>query len=90
MAPGIGLGDGKEGEEDEGKICCNSFHIYIVFIGVNLSYMLSTSIRTISVGYGLESMCMLKEGWKLSIIVIVLMTALSYVLLKYWPAFSTI
>lgn len=32
MAPGIGLGDGKEGEEDEGKICCNSFHIYIVFI----------------------------------------------------------
>ena len=64
--------------------------IYIATIGVNLSYMLPTSIRAIPVGYGLEPKYMLKEGWKLSIIVIVLMTVTAYLLLKYWPAFSTI
>lgn len=65
-------------------------YIYIASIGVNLSYMLPTSIRAIPVGYGLSPKYMLKEGWKMSVIVIILMTALSYVLLKFWPAFSTI
>ena len=65
-------------------------YIYIASIGVNLSYMLPTSIRAIPVGYGLSPKYMLKEGWKMSVIVIVLMSALSWVLLKYWPAFSTI
>jgi len=65
-------------------------YIYIASIGVNLSYMLPTSIRAIPVGYGLEPKYMFKEGWKLSIIVIVLMSLLSFVLLTYWPAFSTV
>ena len=64
--------------------------IYIATIGVNLSYCLPTSIRAIPVGYGLEPKYMLKEGWKLSLIVIVLMTAISYVLLQWWPLFGTI
>ncbi|MGN1347630.1 MAG: SLC13 family permease [Acutalibacteraceae bacterium] len=64
--------------------------IYIATIGVNLSYMLPTSIRAIPVGYGLEPKYMLKEGWKISIIVIVLMTLVSFLLLKFWPTFSTI
>ena len=64
--------------------------IYIATIGVNLSYMLPTSIRAIPVGYGLEPKYMLKEGWKISIIVIVLMTLVSFLLLKLWPVFSTI
>ena len=64
--------------------------IYIATIGVNLSYCLPTSIRAIPVGYGLEPKYMLKEGWKLSIIVIVLMTLTAYVLLKYFPLFSCI
>lgn len=59
-------------------------------IGVNLSYMLPTSIRAIPVGYGLEPKYMLKEGWKMSVMVIVLMTLMGYLLLKYWPAFSAI
>ena len=62
--------------------------IYIASIGVNLSYMLPTSIRAIPVGYGLSPKYMLKEGWKLSIIVIISLTAVAYLLLKYWPAFS--
>lgn len=63
-------------------------YIYIASIGVNLSYMLPTSIRAIPVGYGLPPKYMLKEGWKITILVIIFMTALVYVLLKFWPAFS--
>lgn len=63
-------------------------YIYIASIGVNLSYMLPTSIRAIPVGYGLKPKYMLSEGWKMSIIVIISMTAVAYVLLKFWPAFS--
>ena len=65
-------------------------YVYIASIGVNLSYMLPTSIRAIPVGYGLSPKYMLKEGWKMSVMVIVLLSLLSYVMLKYWPAFSTI
>ncbi|MFR8071798.1 MAG: SLC13 family permease [Anaerovoracaceae bacterium] len=63
-------------------------YIYIASIGVNLSYMLPTSIRAVPVGYGLKPKYMLSEGWKISILVIVAMTGLSYLLLRYWPAFS--
>ncbi len=65
-------------------------YIYIASVGVNLSYMLPTSIRAIPVGYGLEPKYMLKEGWKMSVIVIVLMTVMCTVMYRYWPAFSTI
>lgn len=65
-------------------------YIYIASIGVNLSYMLPTSIRAIPVGYGLEPKYMFKEGWKISIMVILLMTGLTYLMLKFWPMFSTI
>lgn len=63
-------------------------YIYIASIGVNLSYMLPTSIRAIPVGYGLSPKYMLKEGWKMTILVIIAMTAIAYVLLKFWSAFS--
>lgn len=65
-------------------------YIYIASVGVNLSYMLPTSIRAIPVGYGLPPKYMLKEGVKMTVMVIALMTILCYVLLKYWPAFSTV
>lgn len=65
-------------------------YIYIASVGVNLSYMLPTSIRAIPVGYGLQPKYMLKEGWKMTVMVIVLMSVLCYVLLKYWSAFSTV
>ena len=65
-------------------------YIYIASIGVNLSYMLPTSIRAIPVGYGLNPRFMLKQGLPLTVIVIALMSALGYALLKFWPAFSTI
>lgn len=65
-------------------------YVYIATIGVNLSYMLPTSIRAIPVGYGLKPKYMLKEGVPLTLLVIVLMSVLSYLLLTYWPMFSTV
>ena len=65
-------------------------YIYVASIGVNLSYMLPTSIRAIPVGYGLQPKYMLNEGWKMTVMVIALMTILSYLLITYWPAFSTV
>ena len=65
-------------------------YVYVASIGVNLSYMLPTSIRAIPVGYGLEPKFMLKKGVPITIVTIILMSVLGYVLLKFWPAFSTI
>lgn len=65
-------------------------YVYIASIGVNLSFMLPTSIRAIPVGYGLTPKYMFSEGWKISVIVIILMALLGYALLCYWPVFSTI
>ena len=65
-------------------------YVYIASIGVNLSYMLPTSIRAIPVGYGLEPEYMLKKGVPFTVVVIALMSVLSWLLLTYWPAFSTI
>lgn len=49
-------------------------YIYASSVGVNLSYMLPTSIRAIPVGYGLSPQYMFREGWKLSVMALVLMT----------------
>ena len=65
-------------------------YVYIASIGVNLSYMLPTSIRAIPVGYGLKPKFMFKEGVIITVIVIALMSAVAYALLNYWPAFSTV
>ncbi len=65
-------------------------YIYIASIGVNLSYMLPTSIRAIPVGYGLEPKYMLKKGVMITAAVIALMSVMGYLMLQYWPAFSTV
>lgn len=64
-------------------------YVYIASIGVNLSYMLPTSIRAIPVGYGLKPKFMFKQGVVITVIVIALMSITGYLLLEYWPAFST-
>lgn len=63
-------------------------YIYVASVGVNLSYMLPTSIRAVPVGYGLSPKYMFKEGWKISILIILSMSAVCYLLIKCWPAFS--
>lgn len=65
-------------------------YVYIASIGVNLSYMLPTSIRAIPVGYGLKPKFMFKEGVIMTVIVVALMSAIAYLLLNFWPTFSTV
>lgn len=65
-------------------------YIYVATIGVNISYMLPTSIRAIPVGYGLEPKFMLKKGVGMTIMVIILMSVAAWAMVTYWPAFSTI
>ena len=64
--------------------------IYVATIGVNVSYMLPTSIRAIPVGYGLKPSFMMKKGIGMTVMVIILMSVLAWAMVKYWPAFSTI
>ena len=59
-------------------------YIYVATIGVNLSYMLPTSIRAIPVGYGLSPRYMFSEGWKVTVIQIVLLTLSVAWLVRYW------
>ncbi len=65
-------------------------YIYIATIGVNLSYMLPTSIRAIPVGYGLEPKFMFKRGVPITIVSIAVLSIVGYLMLKYWPLFSTV
>ena len=65
-------------------------YVYVASVGVNLSYMLPTSIRAIPVGSGLQPKYMLKEGWKMTVFIIVSMTIVCTLLLKFWPAFSAV
>ena len=64
-------------------------YIYAATIGVNLAYMIPTSIRAIPVGYGLSAQYMLKVGWKITLMTLVLMTITGYLLMTYWPTFSS-
>ncbi|MGN1382609.1 MAG: SLC13 family permease [Eubacterium sp.] len=63
-------------------------YVYIASIGINVSYMLPTSIRAIPVGYGLKPKYMFKKGVVLTLLTIAAMSVAAWLLLKYWPAFS--
>lgn len=64
-------------------------YVFAASIGVNLSYVLPTSIRAIPVGYGLEPSFMFKKGLGITVVVIALMSSMAWLLITYWPAFST-
>lgn len=61
-------------------------YILAATIGINLSYMLPTSIRAIPVGFGLSPKFMLKKGVPLTVVVILLMSITAFILMKtgFW------
>lgn len=63
-------------------------YIYAATIGVNLAYMIPTSIRAVPVGYGLSAKYMLNVGWKITLMTLALMTVSAWLLMNYWPAFT--
>lgn len=52
-------------------------YVFIATIGVNLSYTLPTSVRSVPVGYGMKPSFMFRRGLVLTLIIVVLMTALA-------------
>ena len=52
--------------------------------------MLPTSIRAIPVGFGLEPKYMFRKGVPITIVVILLMSVMGYLMMTFWPAFSTV
>lgn len=57
-------------------------YVYIATIGVNLSYILPTSIRSVPVGYGLKPSYMFRKGLWLTLIVICIMSVSAWWLLQ--------
>lgn len=65
-------------------------YVWIATVSYNISFTLPTSIRSIPIGYGLDPKYMFKWGIFISLIVIVLVTALSWVCVNYWPTFGVL
>lgn len=63
-------------------------YVYIATVGVNMAYILPTSIRAIPVGYGLKPKFLLKEGWQLTLISVAVSAIICYLFLRFWPAFG--
>ena len=57
-------------------------YVFVATIGVNLSYTLPTSVRSVPVGYGMKPSFMFKKGLVLTVIVILAMSAVSYALMN--------
>lgn len=57
-------------------------YVFIATIGVNLSYTLPTSVRSVPVGYGMKPSFMFKKGLAITGVVVVLMTLLSWGLMN--------
>jgi len=57
-------------------------YVFVATIGVNLSYIMPTSVRSVPVGYGLKPSYMFKKGLLLTLIVIALMSVSAWFLLQ--------
>lgn len=65
-------------------------YLLVTIVAVNCAYILPVSIRAIGVSYGLSSDALLKEGFKLSVMTMVLVSLVGYLAMKFWPAFVTL
>ncbi len=62
-------------------------YIYIATIGINISYILPTSIRAIPIGYGMKPKYMFNEGIKITAITIISVTIFVYFLITQFNHF---
>lgn len=63
--------------------------LYITSIACNQAYILPTSVRAIPVGYGLDPADMVKPGWVVVILNCAVTISLGYLLILFWPRFSS-
>ena len=55
-------------------------YVYIATIGVNLSYILPTSIRSIPIGYGMKPAFMIKKGIPITLMMIMSLSVICYLM----------
>lgn len=65
-------------------------YLWIATASYNLSYTLPTSIRAIPIGYGLEPSYMFRKGLAVTAVMILGITGLGWLLLRFWPTFGTL
>ena len=65
-------------------------YLLVTIVAVNCAYILPVSIRAIGVSYGLSTDALLKEGVKLSLLTMLLISLVGYLAMKFWPLFVTL
>ncbi len=65
-------------------------YILITIVAVNCAYILPVSTRAIPIGYGLDPAELFKHGVLLSLLNVLLTTAVGYLFIKYWSGFGII
>ena len=65
-------------------------YVWIATVSYNISFTLPTSIRAIPIGLGLDPKFMFKRGLAISGVVIILVTILGWVCIKFWPGFGVL
>ena len=65
-------------------------YLWIATVSYNLSFSLPTSIRAIPIGYGLDPGFMFKKGLVLTAVMIVAVTLIGWLCIRFWPAFGVL
>ena len=65
-------------------------YLWIATVSYNLSFTLPTSIRSIPVGYGLDTRFMFRKGVVITVCMILLVSVMGWLFVRYWPAFTAL
>ena len=65
-------------------------YLWIATASYNISYTLPTSIRAIPIGHGLEPKYMFKKGLLNSVLVIISVTLVGWLCIRFWPGFGVL
>ena len=65
-------------------------YLWIATASYNISYTLPTSIRAIPIGHGLEPKYMFKKGLVNSALVIIAVTLVGWLCIRFWPGFGVL
>ena len=65
-------------------------YLWIATVSYNLSFTLPTSIRSIPVGYGLDTRFMFRKGVAVTGCMILLVSVMGWLFVRYWPAFTAL
>ena len=65
-------------------------YILTTIVAVNCAFILPVSTRAVGVTYGLSPDDLMKHGVRLSVLCMLLVSALGYVCMQFWPLFNHI